>query len=323
MANADPLGGISQATREAVFERMQTAFESFNRFFKPQELKPPTLFHYTTVDGLHGIVTSHRLFASHISYLNDASEVAHAFDVAAAVNKDAEKSGAGEFHKGVTGERFASFAKFFFAYPEILRDEAYVTSFCESGDILGQWRGYGMGGFALAFDPILDEQRLTLWNPGVFKAIIRKVEYSDAAKREEFIRIVHSAISSTDDMIAAGRDEDQVRAVSTVCSIELQSWAHSVKDSHFKEEQEWRIVYFPQAGKQLLKKEGFVTRVRNGQFVPTIELSSRSGKLPIVGAVCGPNSSKDLTEKALRLLLTSEGYPDKVTSSAIPFRARY
>ena len=38
--------------------------------------KPKILYHYTTMDGLKGIIASKSLWATKIQYLNDASELA-------------------------------------------------------------------------------------------------------------------------------------------------------------------------------------------------------------------------------------------------------
>jgi hypothetical protein len=41
-------------------------------------VRPKSLFHYTTAEGLYGILNSKRLWASHIFYLNDAMEFKYA-----------------------------------------------------------------------------------------------------------------------------------------------------------------------------------------------------------------------------------------------------
>ena len=42
---------------------------------------PERLFHYTNSQGLLGIVTGQKLWASHADFLNDSSEAGYAFDV--------------------------------------------------------------------------------------------------------------------------------------------------------------------------------------------------------------------------------------------------
>src|SRR5678816_1780308 len=39
---------------------------------------PPRLYHYTTPAGLLGIVENNKLWATHINYLNDATELGYA-----------------------------------------------------------------------------------------------------------------------------------------------------------------------------------------------------------------------------------------------------
>ena len=48
---------------------------------KTVEEQYPELLHYTTAAGLNGILRSGSLWASHASFLNDAEEITHFFDV--------------------------------------------------------------------------------------------------------------------------------------------------------------------------------------------------------------------------------------------------
>lgn len=46
------------------------------------EAPPRTLSHYTTLEGLKGIVEARRLWASNASFLNDKAELSHALQAA-------------------------------------------------------------------------------------------------------------------------------------------------------------------------------------------------------------------------------------------------
>src|SRR6516164_4036522 len=56
------------------------------RFFEPlyaewipfHDQRPPTLYHYTTAQGLLGIMESNRLWATNVRFLNDPSEIDYA-----------------------------------------------------------------------------------------------------------------------------------------------------------------------------------------------------------------------------------------------------
>ena len=95
---------------------------------------PSVLYHYTTQEGLLGIVSSKEIWATHTQYLNDTREFHHALEILQQETTD----------------------------QPVLRDEWYqiisganvcVCSFSEDGDSLSQWRAYGgrASGFAIGF----------------------------------------------------------------------------------------------------------------------------------------------------------------------------
>ncbi|WP_329167542.1 DUF2971 domain-containing protein (plasmid) [Streptomyces sp. NBC_01717] len=124
---------------------------------------PEVVYHYTTAAGLHGIVSNITLWASDASFLNDAQELTYSHDyLLAELQKSVQwlerhraprpiGGGAGADHDELVDVFNAIIAELDQAVtlsPEQLH--VYVTCFCNSGDLLSQWRGYGgAGGFAL------------------------------------------------------------------------------------------------------------------------------------------------------------------------------
>jgi hypothetical protein len=51
-----------------------------NEFFSPPSANA-TLYHYTSIAALLGMVETHKLWASHAYYLSDSREITHACDV--------------------------------------------------------------------------------------------------------------------------------------------------------------------------------------------------------------------------------------------------
>jgi hypothetical protein len=96
---------------------------------------PEELHHYTSVEGLKGILDSGQIWATHTGYLNDSQEIFYGRDLAL------------EEIRSVTDRAVMSNAMLHRvekAVPEgIPGAELYVACFCEQGDLLSQWRGYG------------------------------------------------------------------------------------------------------------------------------------------------------------------------------------
>lgn len=134
-----------------------------------------SLYHYTTFNGLMGILTSQSLWATHYKFLNDSTEIV----------LFKEKLGQllyphilGEYKRQfaklprkkqftISPEEFCKVAKadtviFIDTLYRVTGDEIYIISFCGNrkddtyinrNGILSQWRGYGSdGGFAIEFD---------------------------------------------------------------------------------------------------------------------------------------------------------------------------
>lgn len=101
------------------------------------------LYHYTTVNGLQGILETNRLWASAAYYLNDSSEVeygSHLLHDELSVWRTANQNNpcfAADVLQGLD-EIFSS------PLSRISRTSTiYVTCFCENGNLLSQWRAYG------------------------------------------------------------------------------------------------------------------------------------------------------------------------------------
>ena len=107
---------------------------------------PPILYHYTSADGVIGILSSKELWATNIEFLNDTNEILEAVRVARNIIEnliDRDTFSHGEKllmnkmreHAGSAAKRF------------------YVVSFSETSDSLLHWQAYcsGSGGYAIGF----------------------------------------------------------------------------------------------------------------------------------------------------------------------------
>jgi hypothetical protein len=133
------------------------------------------LYHYTDQKGLLGILDSKSIWATHVRYLNDASEFVHGINIASQCVKDAEISLESVLrdYPDDLSRRSAShhiwniISKDFSLMLNSLSEiPVYVACFFDSeaeehlsgsrgvGDSLGQWRAYskGLAGFSIGFD---------------------------------------------------------------------------------------------------------------------------------------------------------------------------
>lgn len=121
----------------------------------PESAPPPTtLYHYTTLTGVCGIVSARRLWATSIRHLNDATEFIYAHRVL----RDVLETEARGTHGGMTAA-----IEFMVSYLDVTQTwvassfmgkfgTTYVVSLSSEPDKLSQWRAYcAGGGYALGF----------------------------------------------------------------------------------------------------------------------------------------------------------------------------
>lgn len=263
---------------------------------------PGVLYHYTDLTAFLEIMKSNVLWASDISYLNDATELdfankkilgfvnsklKHAFEV------DAEL-----LRRSFSNTNQTDASQFFGA-----------ISFCEQDDLLSQWRGYAgsIGGVSIGFD----SSKLA-----TNASLLRKLVYKDSDQAFLANYILDKTVSlvrrdygnsSVDEL-----DRNKILPlVSTFLSDYLNILVECFKNPAFSEEQEWRLV-FPLA--RHLHLSGVKFRKSSDRIIPYIEFSRKNSSgtaepsLPIVSLTIGPNNSPALNEKSLHLILEKYGY---------------
>lgn len=217
--------------------------------FPRTQTKVPPLSHYTGVEGLLGICSSNSIWATCAQYSNDRSEVLYAQSVA--------KEVLDEFFQGRQPTKSAEFVRSFLEKHTGLVEgievtDAYIISFCESSDLLSQWRAYGKtAGFEMRFHSLMKPVALlatevpTVGSPAMDGVRVVRVEYDKPAQKEMLVRILQGATEVLDTIEAQnpGRKHLDV-GVAALAALELLAWLYGIKHPSFSEEKEWRIVAF-------------------------------------------------------------------------------
>jgi hypothetical protein len=297
----------------------------FNALIEERNKRPavpvPKLYHYTTAEALKGILDNCFIYASHVDYLNDTSEVKHAIELGKEILAEVEKE---DQVLGVDAKQLVGFGRFFFTFPQIMRDPTYIVSFCSVPDLLSQWRAYGTNGFAIEFESLFTiASGFELQSPTT-KMEIREVIYDRSQKRQWLLELLATCVRILAGYGDLNDDDLRKRGLNVACAYELQSWIHMCKSETFREEAEWRIICVQLGVGKLLEKNDFTVRLRGNDFVPAIRLRSKNrGKLPISRILCGPARDIELRVTGVRSLLESRQYPDSidVIPSKVPLRS--
>lgn len=279
--------------------------ENFEKYLyqKVFPLKPPgTIYHYTTQKGILGIVPPRSMWATQVHFLNDKNEVFLTFKL---LEKELRR---------MAGESQSP------EYRNLLKDIRHnlsnvdqthicTISFCESGDLLSQWRGYAAQGkgYALGFDlatlsNTAKQQNFVIW-PCVYNPSLQLelVNYLLECWIKKFC----------DRMLNHGQMIEEINA--SICKL-----APIIKDESFIEEQEWRLISSA-TGKE--KNMAF----REGEFslIPYLNfnLSDKNNKDCLTKIVVGPSPHTDLAMNSLAMFLKQNKFSNvEVVSSRIPFR---
>jgi len=270
----------------------------------PEVPWPDSLFHYTTAEGLRGILGTGCLWATNVSYLNDAAELRYWFQVLRDVVDEISRSA--EPNEGFLTALTTT------DYEKGVPNGVYVACFCDQPDELNQWRTYGNGaGFAIEFEAPTDEAATLDMGPEPpgLVTTLEQVEY----RRDEQIRIARTIVDGYLKVIPDPRASTlpelrMALSVAEYVRILARRFAPRVKHPGFASEKEWRIVCRAEDDQV---RESLSFRAGGQLLIPYLKLMPKGREvLPIKAIWCGPTSDAALNVASADLLLKRFGYHD-------------
>jgi hypothetical protein len=254
------------------------------------------IFHYTTIAGLIGIISKNEIWASDCRFLNDGTELKYAFDI---FNDEIKKLDLQPLddHKRVYVIPLSALKKF----------RMFVTCFCRNGDLLSQWRGYGLDqGYSLGFSVM--HLRGIKFNGNTIDKVTQ-VQYGITNPADYF-------------------QEELERATHTTKHPDVSIWSASreflprlacVKHPSFKEEQEWRLL--KQFERYELQKDQCKVEFRPSSLGPVPYITLPFDLECLREVIIGPGSYTEDRREAIQSMLLYYGYSGvTVRISNIPYR---
>lgn len=272
---------------------------------------PSVMYHYTSADVFHRIVTGRRLFASNALFLNDTTELKHGialFRERTALRNDGPKI-----------KRFFDYATEILSWSVDPHDQrgfdVYVACFSADRDVVPLWRGYGAdgAGYALGFD--FDETLRATQHPA-FRVIYNRKDQEAVldVTIDGCVEALKRSLKEYPD------DEDAVahNLGTTMASFLMQLLAFFKHDS-FEYEAEWRIASFVLRASEASTAQ---FRVGRGIVVPYVELvlGTTSRAVPLREVRCGPTAAREVALNAAKVFVTRVGLKCEVTQSTLPVR---
>jgi hypothetical protein len=271
-----------------------------------------TLFHYTNAAGLLGILDRSAFWATDLRFLNDAQEAIYAHDLFVEAVRSADNPALQAGHPAYDdpqpfGQVFAEYKKLVAAELNSPDFPVYVTCFCESGDLLSQWRAYGSDhGYAIEVkaDALKTAvHQIVGYPPG--KSLMQVRYGPDAAA--DVVSTAMQEISKDTNLGGAGVHAHYM-------ALRLTAMLAGVKHPGFREECEWRVVAaFEREEPELVK-----FRSTPMAIVPYIEVAV--ARDAIVTIRVGPGRHVDVREAGVRRLLRKLDCGAGVLHSEVPLR---
>lgn len=291
---------MEQSEYEERFARMEQWWETIRVELAAiiSESPPKIIYHYTDINGLLGVIVTGKIWATHISRLNDSSEYHHGINVAADCVRNAMPASS----KPLVEKILSEFQKI----------ETYVASYSTKHDLLSQWRSYSGGkvGYCLglATDGIATLDDST--------PLLEAVIYKDSLAQQVISRMV----GRVDEYLQNNQfGEVEVGFLIGMVGSTLANLACTIKHPTFEEENEYRQFYQP--GTTSLQLE---TKFRNGRFglTPYVEVPFiEEGRLPLRSITIGPCQEAELEMHTVNTLLGRHLYENvEILVSEIPLR---
>lgn len=276
---------------------------------------PETLYHYTTIDGFLGVLSSNSLWASECRNLNDSTEYSHGREIFEAEIKRRARNAKGEAKKFYSEYRESP--SFFES------NSTLVASLTENGDLLSQWRAYGGGcSIGFSFDALKNLLGSSLeW--GLVKCI-----YNVVQQRE----LVDSLIQRLLEGWRQGPPQETTDAETGITYTPISFHTPALlrmlqeilppafKSPAFAEEQEWRLVRmenipgnlkFRSYASRIIPYEPFKFESKDGTIDPNL----------IREVVIGPSPHPELMKNTVALALKAHGFNARVVTSDCPYRS--
>src|ERR1039458_1281657 len=267
---------------------------------------PSLLFHYTDVSGLHGILNTAQLWATHAAYLNDRTELIHSIQLVQQLME--HRNGSSQLDGPLNcpaDDVMLQVMQNLYRYIDI-----YTVCFCENGDLLSQWRAYGpQGGYALGFAgggvSVMVGPRITLV----------PVIYGEEEQRQCLSDLVADWRATFRD-VPPRESSPPVWGVGVLVFAEVFTLAAvAFKDAAFAEEREWRLVYrrlqLPDEGTGLQ----VAFRHRHGMLLPYVPITplphdraESTPRLALEEITMGPRAEPQLAGYALEKFVQGLGY---------------
>ncbi len=260
--------------------------------------KPPTgtLYHYTTLEGLSGILDSGTMWASDLGFLDDTEEITYGTTVIHDHVSDCLERTPDTIVK-LACKSIQGAAEFRRNSWKVPYSRCFAFSLCEADNLRTQWECYALNhGVSIGFS---SEALVVRAEAQWFKFI--QCRYQPKEQEALVDRLVET-------LVAEARLASEPETYLTDGSTETSGWnewsipgvmvlAATFKRKGFADEREWRAV----AAAEALAGPRTKFRIRGGELIPYLEFGLGGDRDPfsVDRVLIGPGPNQELRELAV------------------------
>ncbi|MDY3926038.1 MAG: DUF2971 domain-containing protein, partial [Anaerotignum sp.] len=294
--------------------------------------KGDKLYHYTTAEGVRGIVENREFLATKSDFLNDKLEFQYAVEVMERltekyiVNQELRERFFSKLKKEI--DRFGVITPICEGDGDCEMDEMsfYVVAFSKLQNNALLWAEFtDFRGYCLEFDY---EKIVEGFQNRVF--LHGTVIYDE---EEQMNGLLESLLSCIRNLIEEGvtdlegffeeeanPSEESLDKLVTEMSVVCSVYAMFFKKSFFEGEQEYRFIFPPLINSIGTDKPNF--RLLDQIFLPYIMVEFEGGKenVPLESVMVGAKNNSDIAVRGMRYFLKTQGLDIPVLLSDIPLR---
>lgn len=277
---------------------------------------PDTLFHYTDINGLMGIIGSGSIWCSDSRLMNDRSEGQYARRFLYR-------------HKKAIQERIKSdkvlfdtiFNNDYLIKPGIFSNSVnFIACFCEESNLLSQWRGYGnpQGSVSIGIDLTNIESNINNNLDGITSNSVHfgKVIYDENLQLDTIAKQFDSCVFASQ-----GDDLSDINNLKRRIINSLNQTFLFFKHSGFKEENEWRLVINAKPLTTDIDIKFRSSQYGMTQYIEAPLKSEQDDYIKIKEITLGPSDHSLVSRTILKNFLVRNGYHNTIVSSSpIPLR---
>lgn len=283
-------------------------FQKHIRNFKEEKTTPnEVVFHYTSPEGLCGILKTASLWFSDIKHLNDETENIYTFNLLETLLKNEDINGDFKYYSLECCNNKNTLSS-----DCLPLKRHYTACFSLNNDLLPLWNYYTKTKDTMGYNIGFKKQELLKclrsYGNGGFAS--GKVIYNKNTQRE----ILKSALYDFNEFYQNNNDENAIKYFISFVNLVALFFKHPC----FESEQEYRIVSTKKT-KMLMKNETLGSRICNGMFIPYLSCKFNREIVSEVGI--SPTQKQEIAVVGIQKLLEQLSYKDiNIFESKIPLR---